>query len=570
MRRVEYDLDAEQDTLYPADYFDLMGGVGFGGLAALLLGRLHLTPDEALAELVTIGQAIFLDKSLDTITPKEYLMRLRLSIERVLVRRQIPVNIRLYEEESMNRSCKVVLFVATPLHMDSYHSLRTYSSRWEETFDCTFVEAACATMASANLFPFVTIGKIANRQTFAGVPPGYVNPTRAVLKEARLTFGDDKEVALLLSLGSGQNAPLNSALMRSDPTMFMTLLVLNGEHVANELSDYLSRLDVYLRLSVDKGLEDHKVSDRYPIAMVVGHTKVYLQRNHVSDGIDISIDSLKERPGLVTLGQLDRACREALCSVQYRQSIDHTLTRTKCISDVETTGVEHINLIDATGKRIKITLDWCRTYEMLSSMIELHYKHNIRPGSTFTRRGNYKLLHGSSRRLVDPVEWAIRLKPGMTVEMSMVVNRFKERTASCPRCGSRFRGKGKNGWATCSICRGNFEFLARRMTQREEDSLISMALSRRSSVSSTSGILQPSQSSEDEEDLRAFRLISVVDSFRPVSLNFSSGRYTLSQYPGGYLSCRYELSKASMTVFDQCRRNLQGNVCFIFKARSNN
>jgi hypothetical protein len=33
MSRLSNDLDVREDSLYPADYFDLMGGVGFGGCA---------------------------------------------------------------------------------------------------------------------------------------------------------------------------------------------------------------------------------------------------------------------------------------------------------------------------------------------------------------------------------------------------------------------------------------------------------------------------------------------------------------------------------------------------------
>jgi hypothetical protein len=34
LRGVEYDLDLEEGKLCPADYWDLMGGVGFGGYAS--------------------------------------------------------------------------------------------------------------------------------------------------------------------------------------------------------------------------------------------------------------------------------------------------------------------------------------------------------------------------------------------------------------------------------------------------------------------------------------------------------------------------------------------------------
>ena len=35
LRRIEFDLDLDEDTLRPADCWDLMGGVGFGGCVFL-------------------------------------------------------------------------------------------------------------------------------------------------------------------------------------------------------------------------------------------------------------------------------------------------------------------------------------------------------------------------------------------------------------------------------------------------------------------------------------------------------------------------------------------------------
>jgi hypothetical protein len=42
LRGVEYDLDLEEGKLCPADYCDLMGGVGFGGYASLVTTYLKL------------------------------------------------------------------------------------------------------------------------------------------------------------------------------------------------------------------------------------------------------------------------------------------------------------------------------------------------------------------------------------------------------------------------------------------------------------------------------------------------------------------------------------------------
>jgi len=65
MLRLAFKLDVEMDDLHPADYFDLMGGVGFGGFVALLLGRLT---SRAMEELATIDTETF-TKSDDMTTP---------------------------------------------------------------------------------------------------------------------------------------------------------------------------------------------------------------------------------------------------------------------------------------------------------------------------------------------------------------------------------------------------------------------------------------------------------------------------------------------------------------------
>lgn len=36
MARLAEDLEVDESDIYPADHFDLMGGIGFGGYACLL------------------------------------------------------------------------------------------------------------------------------------------------------------------------------------------------------------------------------------------------------------------------------------------------------------------------------------------------------------------------------------------------------------------------------------------------------------------------------------------------------------------------------------------------------
>jgi hypothetical protein len=191
--------------------------------------------------------------------------------------------------------------------MDYCHAFRTYRSRHAGAPDCTFVDAACAAIAGPDTFSPVSIGRPPREQQFCGPPIGSSNPIRAVLKEARQQFGEDTLVSLLLSLGGGQSAPLS---LRSFFTLpdgrleFMARAVQDCERTAIEISEQLSEVDAYLRLNVDKGLGDLKVSDWHRLGAIETHTNVYIQSSPISDTIDKALSLLQTTSGNFTLRDL--------------------------------------------------------------------------------------------------------------------------------------------------------------------------------------------------------------------------------------------------------------------------
>ena len=104
MLRLAFKLDVEVDELRPADYFDLMGGVGFGGLVALLLGRLRMTTSQAMEELAAIGTEIF-PKGSGVVSPDVNMARLRQAIESMLERHGHSVDMKLCDRS--DHRCKV-------------------------------------------------------------------------------------------------------------------------------------------------------------------------------------------------------------------------------------------------------------------------------------------------------------------------------------------------------------------------------------------------------------------------------------------------------------------------------
>lgn len=105
MARLAFQLDKDTDELCPADYFDMMGGVGFGGFAALLLGRLHMTAYQAMEALSTIAEAIFSKVPEEVKTHEANTNKLQEAIEEMLQRHSFPTKLRLREDS--DPKCKV-------------------------------------------------------------------------------------------------------------------------------------------------------------------------------------------------------------------------------------------------------------------------------------------------------------------------------------------------------------------------------------------------------------------------------------------------------------------------------
>ena len=198
-----------------------------------------------------------------------------------------------------------VIFSAAAGTMGYCHPFRSYRSRHAGAPDCSFVDAACAAIAYPITFSPVSIGPTLRKQRFCGPPMGSSNPIRAVLKEACLQFGEDTPLSLLLSLGSGQPAPLSlplSFISLHRWHEFLARAVQDCERTADEISSHLSEVDAYLRLNVDKGLGNLKTSDWHRLGEIISHTNVYIES--ISNKIDKALGLLQSRNGRFTLGEL--------------------------------------------------------------------------------------------------------------------------------------------------------------------------------------------------------------------------------------------------------------------------
>ncbi|KIM22810.1 hypothetical protein M408DRAFT_39440, partial [Serendipita vermifera MAFF 305830] len=201
MNRLASDLKMAEDEVYPADYFDLMGGVGLGGLVAFMLGLLRMNITEAIEAYLSITSRIFSEISLENIDRDTNTKRLRDAIEALIRSRNIPLDAKMNKGLGQ-RKCKVVLYAADSARMDHPQAFRTYSSRGS-SLNPTMIDVVCATMSLPSYFQPVKIGPPRRQQSFIGGVLGANNPTQLLLKETYNIYGQDRRVAQIMSIGCG-------------------------------------------------------------------------------------------------------------------------------------------------------------------------------------------------------------------------------------------------------------------------------------------------------------------------------------------------------------------------------
>jgi hypothetical protein len=164
-------------------------------------------------------------------------------------------------------------------------------------------------MALPTLFSPALVGPDYAAEEFSGAGFGFNNPTRELLKEARLEYDDERQVSLILSLGSGRPKELSLEGSNSKPNGIqdlITKLVVSGERVENDISYQLYDVGAYVRLNVDQGMDDIQFHDWNRLGKIKSHTKTYLQSTLVNKLISSSISSLNNKEGSMTLYQLSK------------------------------------------------------------------------------------------------------------------------------------------------------------------------------------------------------------------------------------------------------------------------
>lgn len=161
-----------------------------------------------------------------------------------------------------------------------------------------------ATMATPDWFPPISIGTRFRREKLVGGTVGYNNPTREGLKEAKAVFGADTPVASVLSFGSGQQATPKLGNGENAWISLLYKMAFDCERTAIELSQYMSNVPAYHRLSVDREMENLPITawEEDDLGAISSYTATYSTK--ITGPLDKIVEDLLKRIGTVTLSQL--------------------------------------------------------------------------------------------------------------------------------------------------------------------------------------------------------------------------------------------------------------------------
>jgi hypothetical protein len=161
-------------------------------------------------------------------------------------------------------------------------------------------------MAIPSHFIPVRIGSRLNQRNFVGGPLGSNNPTRELLREAGVIFGNERRVAQVISIGCGVPPVLSLTAITNETGAGRLLKEIPDEceMVAKELAVRLYNFDHYLRLSVERGIENIEMDQWGTLGEIETHTASYIETQAIVQVIEASLRRLQRRPGTVTLGHL--------------------------------------------------------------------------------------------------------------------------------------------------------------------------------------------------------------------------------------------------------------------------
>jgi hypothetical protein len=157
------------------------------------------------------------------------------------------------------------------------------------------LEAACACIAYPDTFLPVSIGSGHKQVTLVDALTVAANPGKELLREAQRVFGDDMEVATILSIGAGKGDVWGASIASdADLREAVKRATMSCEPVHEEIYSRLRQTSVYFRVNVERGSGPQ-------MELTSANVSAYLEEGVISDRLDEAVKSIHLRPTGVKL-----------------------------------------------------------------------------------------------------------------------------------------------------------------------------------------------------------------------------------------------------------------------------
>ncbi|KAH8797237.1 hypothetical protein DL96DRAFT_1788318 [Flagelloscypha sp. PMI_526] len=249
-----------------------------------------------------------------------------------LVSEEVGLNVDLNAPFLSTNSLKCFVCVLNNLNAGHVRALRNYRVRTSKSPRCSIREAIHVTLADGVRLPPVWI----QDEQFINALSGFANPSYEIIKELPRVFPKRTKLACFVNVGAGHPVILSLTSGRSGEEK--NNLLRNPNVVGQHLAALCSGLGpCYFRLSVEKGAESSTLGFANGATQVVKSlTMAYLEETEVSKQIDMAVESLVNRCGLVDverLGSLAAEDGKTKLSTQMEAVHEHMVHLKKAIDD---------------------------------------------------------------------------------------------------------------------------------------------------------------------------------------------------------------------------------------------
>ncbi|KAH8826751.1 hypothetical protein DL96DRAFT_1212175 [Flagelloscypha sp. PMI_526] len=291
--RYEADNGSPSGSFSANKTFQMIGGVGDGGLLAFMLGRFDISVNDTIPGW----------------SKEERSQRLEAALKTFVASKTNPSdeNCPLVKPQEENSKCRVFVTVMHALNLQHPILLRTYRSRIDsDPPKCTVVEAIRATTAIPDLFTPVTLGP-PHRQIdyFSPACHGFNNPIDQVRQEAKAAF-PGRSMSCIISLGCGHPGPVQIRDAKEDAARAVVQLAMDSVRAAEQTYRRLAGIpNLYFRFDVPYGLERAVLKLNPTLSEIRAHITAYVGQEQTSDQINSAVKQLVERPASIEVSELD-------------------------------------------------------------------------------------------------------------------------------------------------------------------------------------------------------------------------------------------------------------------------